>query len=320
MNRAAQGNLVWRLTAMAVILCATVAVPTLGADSPFSWVDQDGALRLMYEGKPLLQYNYEPVKQPEGVAEAFARSAYIHPVWNTAGQIVTDDFPRDHYHQRGVFFAWTKTEFGDLHPDFWNLGTRSGRIVFEAFEGRSTGADSAELVVRHRWEASRDGKWELVLRERWTLRAHVPEAGAPDHWILDLTSRQECATETPLVLPQYFYGGMAYRGHHDWIANKAAVTVLTSEGHDRAAADETNARWCMMGGPLDGGWGGVTIMDHPSNVRFPNRLRVHPGVPYFGFMLPQAEAYTIAPGQALVLQYRIVVHAKMPDAAFLNGL
>ena len=308
----------WLPVGLLLLLCTRL--PTPAADGPFNWVDQDGALRLLGNGRPLLQYNYEPVAQPEGVSDAFARGAYIHPVWNTAGQIVTDDFPRDHYHQRGVFFAWTKTEFGDLHPDFWNLGQRSGRIVFEAFESRSAGADTAELVVRHRWEALRDEEWEPVLRERWSLRAHAPEAAEPDHWILDLTSEQECATETPLVLPLYRYGGMAFRGHRDWIANKDAVTVLTSEGKDREGADETNARWCMMGGPLDEGWAGVTYMDHPSNVRFPNRLRMHPEVPYFVYTLPQAAAYTIAPGQPLVLRYRIVVHAKKPDVAFLNGL
>ncbi|MGD8239963.1 MAG: PmoA family protein, partial [Armatimonadota bacterium] len=99
-----------------------------------------------------------------------------------------------------------------------------------------------------------------------------------------------------------------------------AVTVLTSEGDGREGANETNVRWCTMGGPLEGGWGGVTIMDHPGNVRHPNRVRVHPGVPYFGFMLPQAGDYTIAPGQPLTLRYRIVVHAKMPDAGLLDGL
>jgi hypothetical protein len=308
----------WLPVSLAFLLCA--AATSIAADSPFSWVDQDGALRLLHNGQPLLQYNYEPVAQPDGVDAAFTRSAYLHPVWNTAGQVVTDDFPADHYHQRGIFFAWTKTEFGDLHPDFWNLGTKLGRIVFEAFESRSTGADSAELVVRHRWEAGREGKWEPVLRERWTLTAHAPDPANPEHWMLDITSHQECATDEPLVLPLYHYGGMAFRGNGDWIANKDAVTVLTSEGKDREVANETSSRWCMMGGPLAGGWAGATLMDHPTNVRFPNRLRVHPSVPYFVYTLQQETPYAIAPSQPLTLRYRIMVHAEKPDEALLNGM
>ncbi|MFQ6133893.1 MAG: PmoA family protein [Armatimonadota bacterium] len=288
------------------------------ADSPFGWVDEDGALKLLCNDRPVLQYNYGVVEPPEGVGRAFARNAYMHPVWNPAGRVVSGDFPRDHYHQRGVFFAWVKTEFGDLHPDFWNLGKLTGRIWFQQLPIRFAEEEAAGFVAEHQWQARRGEEWVPVLNETWRVTVHAPQEDQPEHWVFDLTSEQECATDTPLVLPQHYYGGMCYRGHDDWIDAREAVWALTSEGRQRAEANETNARWCCMGGPLEGGWGGVTIMDHPRNPRHPNRVRVHPRYPFFIYVLPQAESYTIEPGERLVLRYRFLIHSRQPDAAALE--
>ncbi len=300
-----------------LLLCLVCALP---AGAAFEWTDENGALRLSWDGKPVLQYSRELVQPPEGVGEAFARNAYLHPVWSPTGRIVTDDFPSDHYHQRGIFLAWTKTEFADLHPDFWNLGSRTGRVRFQELPTRDATAQGAVLGVKHVWQANAGDEWVPVLNETWTIRVHAPAAETPDYWILDLTSQQECATDTPLVLPEYFYGGFAYRGAREWLENRDIVWALTSEGKDRQAADRTTGKWCAMGGELGDGWGGATVMDHPGNLRHPNRLRVHPNVPYFGYMLPQAEAFTFEPGQEYVFKYRILIHAAKPTAEQLEAL
>jgi hypothetical protein len=36
----------------------------------------------------------------------YARNNYFHPVYDLNGQILTEDFPADHPHQRGLFWAW----------------------------------------------------------------------------------------------------------------------------------------------------------------------------------------------------------------------
>jgi hypothetical protein len=305
------------VTLVASLACLLLALPAFAA---FDWTDENGALRLSWDGQPVLQYNYETVEPPEGVGDAFARNAYLHPVWSPTGQIVTDDFPADHYHQRGIFLAWTKTEFGDLHPDFWNLGSLTGRIICEQVESKDADAAGATLVTKHLWQARRGEAWVPVLRETWTIRVHAPTAADADCWTMDLTSRQECATDTPLVLPVYFYGGFAYRGARAWLEQRDLAWALTSEGKARQSADRTTGKWCVMGGPLGDGWGGATVMDHPGNLRHPNWLRVHPSIPYFGYMLPQAEAFTFEPGKEHLFRYRILVHSSQPTAEQLEAL
>ena len=152
---------------LAVLLGIAVSVTGSCAYGAFEW-SGDGQLRLSWDAQPILQYNRATVQPPEGVDAAFARNAYIHPVWSLTGEIVTDDFPADHYHQRGLFLAWTKTEFGDLQPDFWNLKKLSGRIVCESVEEPVATANEASLVARHLWQAHRGEEWV-----RFQIRAVV---------------------------------------------------------------------------------------------------------------------------------------------------
>lgn len=86
--------------------------------SPFSFVEEHGKrVRLTFKGKPIWQYNYG-VAAPLGAGELNATSGFLHPVWSPNGVIVTDWGPQDHYHHRGIFFAWVKTRWGKLAPDF----------------------------------------------------------------------------------------------------------------------------------------------------------------------------------------------------------
>ena len=38
---------------------------------------------------------------------------------------MTDDFPPDHAHQHGLFFAWVSTSFDGHDVDFWNQSKKS---------------------------------------------------------------------------------------------------------------------------------------------------------------------------------------------------
>src|SRR5688572_12908260 len=94
-------------------------------------LSKDGRVEVTIQGRPFFTYHQQPVETAAGTNPLFTRGAYIHPLHAPNGAVVTDDFAPDHPHQRGVFFAWTKTEVGELHPDFWNLGSGLARIRSE---------------------------------------------------------------------------------------------------------------------------------------------------------------------------------------------
>src|SRR5699024_451082 len=123
----------------------------------------------------------------------------------------------------------------------------------------------------------------------------------------------------PLVLPEYHYGGMAFRGHKNW-DDPEKVTFLTSEGYDRSSGNETRARWVHMGGMVDGQRAGIAVLSHPDNFRAPQPIRVHAETPYFVYAPMQLGEMAIEPGSPYVMRYRYVTYDGDPDPELLDRL
>lgn len=295
------------------------ALSLSSADSPFAFVEETGRwVRLTLRNKPVWQYNYG-VATPPNASEINATSGFLHPVWNPAGVVVTDWGPPDHYHHRGIFFAWVNNRWGDLQPDFWNLYKGTGRTRFEAFERLELHPEKAVIITRHIWHAKKGDEWVPVVRERWTLITYAPKEAEPKDWAFDLTTEVVNITDIPLSGERYHYGGIAYRGARVWV-DKSKMEVLTSEGKTRADGNEAEARWVLQCGVVDGQWAGVTIMDYPTNFRFPNRLRVNPSIPYVGFIPSQKGSFVMEQNKPLSFRFRFIVHTERPQPSKLDEL
>jgi len=124
-----------------------------------------------------------------------------------------------------------------------------------------------------------------------------------------------------ITLGKIHYGGIGFRGRDEWDGPNAPVLALTSEGKRRKDGNATNARWVDYTGPLPGNhWGGIILMDHPSNPRHPNRVRIHPTMCFFSATLVQTAPYTIERDKPLVLRYRLALHDGKPDRALAERL
>src|SRR5206468_817402 len=109
-------------------LAALAILAALGADGPKSVV-------IEVDAGPHDRRDTPVVIPPAAVAPAtkrldpvFARSGFLHPLATRSGLVVTDDFPPDHAHQHGVFFAWVNPTFRGRPTDFWNQAKRTGRV------------------------------------------------------------------------------------------------------------------------------------------------------------------------------------------------
>jgi hypothetical protein len=254
----------------------------------------------------VLKYHAGVVAPPEGAKAALARSGYIHPAWTPSGLVVTEDFPSDHLHQRGIFMAWTKTEFEGRHPDFWNIGSGSATVRFKSRGPTASGPIYGGFQVNQEYvDLEAPGGGKVVLNE--VLDVRIWRVGGPDkgYGLWDFTSTQRCASASPLKLPKYHYGGLGYRGAPEWMAN---CRMLTSEGKTRADGNETAARWCDVSGLSGGKAAGVLILGHPRNFRHPEPLRLNPQQPQICFAPSQAGEWSIEPGKDYVWRYRFCVH------------
>ena len=268
----------------------------------------------------LMSYQAEPGEFPRAdIKPVFKRGGYLHPITTPSGKVVTDDFPSNHIHHHGVWWAWTHTEFDGRQPDFWNMGDGKGLVEFEALDREWNGNLHAGFRARHRFVDTTSGKPVTVLNETWQVTAYAAGTSSR-YWIFDLVSEQQCATGNELKLPTYRYGGVGVRGNWAWNGTGKAF-FLTSEGEtDRDKGNATLGRWCDMGGDVDGGRVGIAILCHPENFRAPQPMRLHPTEPFFNYAPQQAGDMAIKPGEKYVAKYRFVVHDGPPDQAELDRL
>jgi methane monooxygenase PmoA-like len=276
-------------------------------------------LRVTSGNERIFDFRLKPELPEPGIKDAFRRAGYMHPVYTPAGRIVTDDYPSDHPHQHGIMFAWTKTEFEGRHPDFWNMGSGTGSVEFDGIVNSWSGPVHSGFTARLRYVDLSAPKPVTALNELWAVRAYAVRSGQKPYTIFDIISTQQTAGNSPLLLPDYRYGGIAVRGHRNW-RKKENVIFLTSEGKDRIAGDDTRVRWCSIDGNVDGTVVGIAAFGHPDNFRAPQPVRIHPDDPYFNFSPSKLGDWRIDPGKPYVSRYRFVAFDGPADSAELDRL
>jgi hypothetical protein len=274
-------------------------------------VDKD-RVRFKHDDKLILQYNHGHVPPPEGADQLFIRSGYIHPVYSPMGFLVTEDFPEDHLHHKGVWFPWTRTRFEGREIDFWNLGSGEGTVQFAGFESFQSGPIFSGFQARHQFvDLTQPDGGKVALNEVWDIRAWNNN---DTYFLWDLTSTQRCATDSPLELVEYHYGGLGFRGAKQWTDENHVI--LTSEGHTKKDGHTKRSRWVAHSGEIeDGKWATVVIMVHPDNERFPEPMRIwDTGGSFFCYSPVQLGDWTLLPGNDYLFKYRFMVYDGEIDA------
>jgi hypothetical protein len=318
------------LAAMTLLTPSRILAAVLGSLVPLPAAEivaerEGSVLRFSVEGRIVCDYQMEAGEVPQGVDPVFRHGAHLHPVYTPSGRIVTGNHPEDHRWHRGVWMAWTKTEFDGAEPDFWNMGKDaaknagqlSAEVRFVELAKAWSGEERAGFVSRHRFLDHSSGAERAVLDETWEVGVASGVYDGVAANLIDLVSIQTCASEHALRLPKFHYGGLGVRGNLAWNP-VGAVTMLTSEGHDREAGDATTAYWVHLGGIVDGLPVGLAVLIHPANFRFPQPLRLNPKNPQLCVAPSQGGDWAIEPGTPLVSRYRLVAFDGEPDPDWLE--
>ena len=283
---------------------------------------QERSLAVSVGGEPVVRYwtDERPLPRP-ALDSIYLRGGYLHPVRTPSGRVVTGDYAEGHPHHHGIWTAWTNTTFRGRAPDFWNMQDGTGAVVPLALDSTWSGPVQGGFTARHRHVDRTGAAPTTALFEQWTLRVYdVPPTGdGTAYRLFDLALTQTTASESPLVLPPYHYGGLGVRGRDHWSGPDNA-RFLTSAGKDRATGNETRARWTYIGGEVEGERAGLAALSHPENVRSPQPVRIHPEMPYFSIAPSQLGRWAIAPGRPYEARYRFVVVDGPPDPAVLDRL
>lgn len=291
---------------------------SLPADKPVTLHRNEQGVMVKYLDKNVFFYQSATAMPPPDSPAYYRASGYIHPLFSPAGKIMTEDFPSTHAHHHAIFHAWANTRFRNSHVDFWNQQKKEGTVKHNGIMHMKEGPVYAELVTGQEYLSLAHGR---VLTETWTIRCFA----VAGQYMFDIALEQENITEDTLYLDIYLYGGMAFRGAkqwdpHDTLAFRSRWNVYTSEGAMDSVANHTRARWVTTSGQIDGTPASVTIFNHPTNVRYPQKIRVHPDMPYWVYSPVVDQPLLIPPKGKYTARYRYYVCNSKPEETTLEQI
>ena len=275
-----------------------VAAVRLNAADSFHFTNATDQSLALFEGaRPVFICNHGVIRPPAGVSADRARSSYVHPLYGLDGEVLTDDFPKDHYHHRGLFWAWPHVRIGGRHYDLWMLKGIEHR--FEHWLAREAGADGATLGVENGWFVGN----RKVVREQVWIR--TPPSGN-DERVLDIE-----LTWVPLAEPLTLEGaeGKSYGGLTLRFAPRTNTVITTPLGQGEKDLTITRLPWADLSARFAGREqpSGAAIFIAPDHPDFPPEwLTRHYGVLCLGW--PGVKPKTFQPGETIRCRYRVWIH------------
>ncbi len=271
----------------------------------------DKSLKMWEGDRPILVYNHG-VMSREGVPASYNRACYVHPLYGLDGEILTEDFPKDHYHHRGVFWGWPHVRIGDLESQTW-VPTDKILVRLVRFARRQAGPGEARLAVENSWSAGN----RRAGREDVEIVVHTADAtGRNIDFDLSWT-----ALGIPVTLrgaEGKSYGGFTLRFNtrpkEAGGIPERQVRIAVPGGVSTKDLPETRLPWADLTAPFPGARGrsGAAIFIHPSHPDYPPTwLTRHYGVLCVGW--PGVKGGTLEPGKTARCRYRIWIHRGDPE-------
>jgi hypothetical protein len=253
------------------------------------------SIELREAGQPVYVYNHGMMLAP-GAPENRRRAGYLHPVYAPNGVIVTDDFPRDHWHHRGIFWAWPIVLVDGKRHDQWMAATPQTRL--ERWLEKKTSAAEAVLAAENGWYLG-DRK---IAVETVRITAHPVRGGKR---VLDF-ELVFAASGAPLEIAGSPDNNKGYGGFSVRFAPRQNTVITTEAGREAKDTDMVPHAWAQLEADYGGRRAALRIDDDPSNPGSPNGwcLR-HYG--FLGVNFPGLRPFRLVPGQPLRLKYRVTL-------------
>lgn len=287
-----------------LILCGSIQ----SAPSGVTFQKGDGRIDVLIDGKPFTAYYFAPeLPRP-----------YFHPLRLADGRVITRGFPmikdapgeekdRDHPHHRSCWFT-----HGDLNGvDYWSAESAKipGRIVNRSITKVKGGSSKGVLAMEMDWIDNKGNK-VLIQKEEVTFR------GQGENRIMDFDIRLT-AIGQDAKFGDTKEGSFAVRLATPLKEKNGAVIVNSKGAVGMKNCWGKKAEWVDYSGELGGSKVGVTMMDHPGNLRYPTTWHVRDyglfaanpfGLKDFTGDKKQDGSVVLKAGQTLRFKYRILIH------------
>lgn len=255
-------------------------------------------------GTRVLFYQAERKALPDGRA---ARSNYFHPLYDLDGNVVTEDFPADHIHHRGIFWAWHQVRInGTTVQDQW-----VNRDSFWPVQDARVLSDdrSASLALRVVWESPRftdeQGRRRPFLEEQSVTRVHRAERAIRR---IDFHRRFVALVDGVEIggsEDTKGYGGFSYR-----VVMPPDIRFTGVQGVVTPTEDAVSpSPWMDVSGTYGpSGRSGLTVLTHPTTTGFPQAWILRARGSMQNAVYPGRQPVAIPRDRPVILNYRIVLH------------
>ncbi|MBT8045087.1 MAG: PmoA family protein [Verrucomicrobiae bacterium] len=272
-----------------------------GESSELSWQQSPTSLALVHGEQILWRLVADP-KDPK---------PYIHPLRTMKGKELTAFRPKDHPWHHGLWWSWKFIN----GVNYWEENPKTHKsagcteLLSAKFQTAGDFSATADLSLSYHLP---DGP--SLMTEQRQLKISAPDQ--EDAYWIDWTSVFNAGEKGVLLgrtpLPGEA-GGKSYGGY----AGLSARLVLDPEGwdirsnHGRISAKGFHGKTaCWVDFSSKGA--GITIFDHPKNLRTPSPWYIHDRKPmsFFSPSILYKQSLTLAAGESLTLRYRILVHTR----------
>lgn len=263
-------------------------------------VEKDGFLFL--EGKDSIFFYQKSLKDING---QYSRCHYIHPLYGLDNTRLTEDFPVDHLHHRGVFWAWHQLLIdGQSVGDGWELKNFLQKVQDIEF-GQRDGKGILQAIVEWRsplWKNSS----EAYLLEHTTITIH-PQSNNYRRidFLIDLKS----------MVKDFSIGGSddekGYGGFSVRLKLPHNIAFYDENGpvEPKNAAVSAGYQMKMEGSMLKNGtMGGVVIYSDPSNPSPSNQWILRKSASMQNAAYPGGKPVAIRMDQPLRLKYTLLIY------------
>ena len=282
-----------------------VLVITFSVCSQIKMQKANGGLLFTENNENVLFYQVEP-KNQDGKYE---RCNYIHPLWGVDGTVITEDFPADHLHHRGVFWAWHQVWIGDKRiGDPWAIIDFDQNVTNTEFKTLKNG--SGELKVEVDWKSKlwkKEGEKVPYIKENIIIVIHPQKA---NYRKIDFKISL-LALEENLKIG----GSENEKGYSGFSVRMVLPEDIIFSGpagniEPQTIAVKSNGYVNISGSLLDGNKnGGVVIIDSPENPGYPQSWILRKQKSMQNPAYPGQHAVSISTTKPLVLKYSLVVYS-----------
>lgn len=287
---------------IAIVAAASASVsPGQASEGRMRVVKMDEGYQFFEAGAPVLFYRTAPKATAEG---KYPRTNYCHPLYGLDGRVLTEDFPKDHPHHRGIFWGWHQTYVGNTPvgdswacEDFiWDIRT------VQILPPQQT---SAALRADVYWKSSRwkNGR-EPFAKEAVTIRVHQV---ADDTRVIDFDI-EILALEEGLRIggsnDVKGYGGFSTRIVLPPDIRMSDLNGPVTPKNEAVAAGD----WMNFSATFGAAASNFAILVHPSNPGHPRQWILRASASAQNVAYPGREPTPISTTKPLVLRYRLVLH------------